>query len=133
MAGTEIDLDLSTLVERKNVRIVSKLHPDGKLYELRTVDDLGVIEHQRFQQAAGDARKLQGVSPEKMTGKQAQLLKKSLDTAVSIVLPDLEDKVMRDLSDHKLGQIVELFIAQFPPGQLEDGEGGGSPPPTGDG
>lgn len=127
MAGTEVALDLTTLVERKNIRIVSAQHPDGKLYELKTADELGIIEHQRFQQHANDARKLQDVPPEKMTAKQAQTLKKSLDSAVELVLPDLEPAVMKHLSDEKLGRIVDLFVDQFP-----DDAGGDGPPPTGD-
>lgn len=129
MAGTEVALDLSTLVDRKNVRIVSDEHPDGKLYELRTPDELGVIEHQRFQQHAGDARKLRDVAPDRMTKKQAQTLKKALDTSVSIVLPDIEQSVLRGLADYKLAQIIDLFVSQLP----DEGEGDAGPPPTGGG
>lgn len=129
MAGTNPDLalDLDTLVERLHIRIRSKAHPDGKLYDLRTPDELGIIEHQRFQASARDAYKLREVDPEKLTAKQAKVLTHALHTAVEIVLPDLEGDVKDELSDQQLARIAETFAAQLPD---QDGEEPG-PPPTG--
>jgi hypothetical protein len=47
--GTAPSLQLTTLVpDRETISIASKLHPDGRLYELRKRDELGVADLQEI-------------------------------------------------------------------------------------
>lgn len=126
MAGTNAPiLELDALTNREHVLIRSELHPDGRLYEMLNVDELGVLAHQRIGQSYQTVLTLQEKSPDTLSPNEAKQLKKALDDAVTIILPDLEKEVLQALSDHKLAAIVTCFYEQI---RQEDEAG---PPPTG--
>lgn len=124
-------LDLDALVDRPRVRIRSRLHPDGRLYEMRTRDELSVVEHKKV------ANRYRWVMEElstddlfEMTVEEAELLDDALDEMTAVIMRDVEDQVLDDLNVAKKTQIVRAWMEEFYPEQfaaLEDGE---EPDPT---
>ena len=112
-------LDLSTIVEKANVRIRSLKHPAGKLYELVNLDDLGVYEHQTIVTLHAKAATLLQ-SAGSLTDPQSRELAKSLGDIVRILLPGLEPAVIAELSNAKRSQIIAVWAARNEPA---DGDG----------
>lgn len=123
-------LDLNTLVDRRKIRIVSKLHPDGEMYDLLNPDELGVIDHQKLATRHSQVVKLQGKGPDKLSGKDARELTAALNDFVTTVMPDLEPAVLKDLNDGQKTAILQTYESLIPdPGDGSDP----TPPPTGGG
>lgn len=125
---TQEVLDLSTLVDRPKVRVVSKVHPQGRLYDMHLPGELSVIEHQTIAARHKDVVKLKDKGPEKLTAKEARLLSSLLNDMLTIVLPDLEGEVADDLNDVQKTQVIERWQNLLEP---DKGGGDGGPPPTG--
>lgn len=123
-------LDLNTLVDRRKVRIVSKLHPDGEMYDLLNPDELGVMDHQRLATRHGQVQKLQSKGLDKLSGKDARELSAALNDFVAIVMPGVEPAVLKELNDGQKTAILQSFENLIP-----DPEPGAGPttPPTGGG
>lgn len=101
-------LDLSTIVEKVTVRIRSKRHPAGKLYDLVSLDDLGVYEHQKVIQLHGQSVELlQSTKP--LTEPQARTLSKGLGELVKMLLPGIEPAVIAELTNAKRSQIITAW------------------------
>lgn len=126
MSDNGLLLDLSTVVDRPQVRITSQAHPDGRLYELVLPDELGIEHHQRIQHYAGKASKLQNKSPERLTQSEAQMLTAALDDVLAMVCPALD--VADELSDQQKATVVQTWIDINPETDGGDSEG----PTTGD-
>lgn len=106
---TEI-LNLSTVVERDTVNITSKQHPNGKLYELVNVSDLGPYEHQVLEAKHGEVTKLVG-SKKLLTPQQSRALDHAVGEAVKILMPSLEAEVLAELATSKRVQILFAWAA----------------------
>lgn len=97
-------LALSTVVERATVRISSKRHPAGKLYELLNVQDLGILEHAKVLAAAAVVDRLK--IKKRRTPKDERALRLALTESVKLVLPSIEPAVLRELNNAQLEMIV---------------------------
>lgn len=130
--GTEL-LSLSTLVEREHIKIESKLHPEGRLYELRNPDELGAVEYQTILSRQKQVDRLQAKDVTKLTAAETGQLIERLDELVTIVLPELEPAVLAELTDSQKAAVVDTWARMVE----TDGDGGaGNPPaapPTGGG
>lgn len=119
-------LSLDTLVERDHVRIVSKLHPDGKSYELLNPDELGLVEHTRIRHRY---RRLADLNAkDEITEEDAEQLTRAATDLVTTICPDVEEDVLADLHDGKKVSILEAWLRRhdlFGAGAAE------GPPPTG--
>lgn len=109
-------LDLSTVVEKAHVRIRSRKHPAGKLYELVNIDDLGPFEHQTIVSLHARASELLQ-SSSALTEPQSRTLTKALGDIVKLLMPGLEPAVLAELTNAKRSQIVQTWAERnAPPG-----------------
>lgn len=126
MANETPLLSLDTFVERDRIKITSKLHPDGQLYELVNPDELSVVDHARIRSRHAKTADLRDV--DELSEQQAQDLTDALDDLVGTVAPDVEPDVLADLTDGKKAQVLDVWMRQH---QMLTGAGGDGPPPTG--
>jgi hypothetical protein len=78
-----------------SVRIVSKLHPAGRLYELRGVDALTEADQRELVELH---RKAAALLARPRPGLRAKFrVARAVDAAVALLLPDLEPAVLRRL------------------------------------
>lgn len=123
-------LDLNTLVDRRKIRIVSRLHPDGEMYDLLNPEELGVMDHQRLATRHRQVAKLQSKDVDKLSTKDARELTASLDDFVKTVMPSVEPEVLKDLNDGQKTAILQTFESLIPDtGDATDP----TTPPTGGG
>lgn len=108
-----LDLTTGDVEERPQVRIVSKAHPDGKLYEMHTPGQLGVVAHRKLARAHQFIEGLDSYDPADLTDDDAKRLAKSLDDVVGIVLIGVEWEVLRALSDGQKAQILNTYQTEF--------------------
>lgn len=113
-------LDLSTIVDRPTVRIRSKLHPQGKSYEILAPNELSLYQTAVVEAKAGSLDDLDVTR--KPTAAQERARRKSLLDLVEIVAPSIEEKVRRGLSDVQLLAIYGAFAGLLD--QDEDGDSG---------
>lgn len=99
-------LDLSTILKRPTVKIVSKEHPEGKLYELASHDDFGIIEQHRLKADVDSYDKLW--EKEDLTDTERERLKELLDRMFEKVL-DAPKTIKAQIGDHQRAQIVRAF------------------------
>lgn len=105
-------LDLSTIVERNTVRIRSKKHPAGKLYELLNRDDLGVFEHAQIVKMHTRASQLLDLANSRnLKPVEQRELSKALRDVVKLLMPGIEPVVLRELSDTQLAKTVAVWAA----------------------
>ncbi|MBA5778072.1 hypothetical protein H2509_13550 [Stappia sp. F7233] len=90
-------LDLSTLIERPRIRI------DGNLYEIRSPDELSLIESHFF------ALKGQEIDRLTKAGNQGEELAELIRDVVRKVVVELPSKVLSRLSEAHMLAIVEVF------------------------
>lgn len=126
MANETPLLSLDTFVERDRIKITSKLHPEGRLYELVNPDELSVVDHARIRSRHNRTVDLRGVT--ELDEQQAQDLTDALDDLVTIVMPAVEAEVLADLSDGKKAQVLDVWMRQH---KMLTDAGGDGPPPTG--
>lgn len=109
-------LDLSTIVDRPKVRIVSELHPDGQFYDMRTRDEMSVIEHQKVSERyRWVIEELETQDPAEMSEKQARMLTEALNDITRLVLDGIEPQVLAALDDGKKGLILRAWKDEFYP------------------
>lgn len=120
-------LNLDTLVARDTVRIVSKTHPDGKSYELRNPDELGLIDHARIRHRYGQFVELHGKGDD-ITEAEAEIVAAAARDLVLSICPDIEAEVLDDLHDLKKTRILEAWLARH---GLLDQKTDDGPPTTG--
>jgi len=100
-------LDLSTLAPvRSRINIRTKEHPDGKLYELRSMDDFGIEEQQQLTRHGAEFDQLWNT--DKLNSAQRKRLKMLLDGMFERVL-DAPPEVMAALTDGQRSQVVLSF------------------------
>lgn len=100
-------LDLSTIGERVTVRVVSKLHTKGKVYELLNPQELSLWQAANLERVSVG---LKGYDLEvRPTPAKARAYTKSLRDLVATVAPTLEEKVLEALSDVQLLAIYGVF------------------------
>lgn len=109
-------LSLDTLVKRETIAI------DGIAYELRSRDELSLIDAQQFQFYGKQLDQIQRRGG-KLTREQAEKGRLALDRMLSIAVIDLPDDVRSRLSDRQKAAIVEAFISLFPTEWLQAGRG----------
>lgn len=97
-------LNLSTVVERTPINIVSKRFPKGKLYFLRNLADIGPYEYAAIVLADNEVKKLRALK--KMTPAQKRLAEKLLDDTVRFVCMDIEPGVLAALTEQQKETIV---------------------------
>lgn len=108
-------LDLSTIVERSTVRIRSKLHPDGKLYEILTQNDLSLYDTAVLE-ARGDVLSDLDLAV-KPTAAQARAHTKALRDMTRMIVPSLEENVLAGLADLQMLSIFGVFSAAVGEGE----------------
>lgn len=115
--ATHEALNLSTISDRRHVRVETSLHPKGKDYELLNPQELSLW------QAANLERKSVELKGYDLTAKptpaKERAFRKSLRDLVSTVVPSLEEKALGELSDVQLLAIYGVFGSD---GEDEDGE-----------
>lgn len=126
--ANETLLSLDTFVERDRIKITSKAHPDGRLYELLNPDELSMVDHARIRSRHNRTVDLRGV--EDLTEQQAEDLTAALDDLVTTVMPDVEPEVLAELSDGKKARVLDVWMQRHE--MLTVGGGADGPPPTGD-
>jgi hypothetical protein len=126
-------LSLSTFVTRETVKIASPLHPDGRRYELRNSDELGILAHQRILDRQKMAEKLQSKGYDKLSPADATQLAEALDEIVNIVLQDLEPEVLAVLTDRQKAAIASAWavVAERAMGLSAEGNDEEADQPTG--
>lgn len=108
-------LDLSTVVERDTIRITSKLHKDGKAYEVAHPDDFSIIQLEKIGQLQGVSQTLQtAASKRKLKPAEERQLQKSLKDTVALIVPGIEPTVLRVLTDTMCLRIVGVWQANAP-------------------
>jgi hypothetical protein len=107
-------LDLSTLApERETIKIQSKLHPKGKLYELASPDDLSVEDNAWIVNHAATLHGFSNVPDEHKTEDERLETDHLLAKALKLALPDLEDEVLSDLPRPARWRVVVVFLMPF--------------------
>lgn len=107
-------LDLSTIVERRTVRITSKLHRGGKLYEILGEQELSIWH---LAQIEAKAVELQGFDLGAVpTPAKQRAYRKALRDIVAVIAPSIEEKVLGELSDTHLLSIFAVFRGAEPRG-----------------
>ncbi|MGC2374249.1 MAG: hypothetical protein WA484_10280 [Solirubrobacteraceae bacterium] len=114
-------LSLSTLAPiRPTVNIDSEEHPEGKLYELKQMDDFGIEEQQRLTREGAEFDKLWNTDNLNKAGRGR--LKMLLDRMFEAVL-DAPPEIKKMLSDGQRSQVVLAFtlapLAQAAAAQTE--------------
>jgi len=101
-------LDLSTVVERDTVRITSKKHPAGKVYDLVNQDELGPYEYEIISSRHAKTAKLANLT-RKMTVVEKRELSKALGDIIKLLVPDLEPAVLSEMEDTQRARIVTAW------------------------
>jgi hypothetical protein len=113
-------LEINALApERKVVSIKSPLHPEGKLYELRTPGELTLKQLQTIETRAEQASKVD--TDKENTDEELELLERWLDELLDIALfTPVEDEVRQHLGLMGKEAIVSAFNeASLTPAILE--------------
>lgn len=137
---TDVLLELDAIAPvRPAVTIKSKVYPDGKLYELVTVNDLSIEDQtelaQRGQRLETLIGEIKGAVPTTEAARELTLL---LDAMIPKILLGLEPEVYDSLQDMQKLRIVEVFTEASPSPTSETEQGAATPtqivpaPPTGD-
>jgi hypothetical protein len=106
--GTEVILDLNTLVpDRPLVRIVSALHPDGKMYGMRVRDELSIFQVKTVENMA---RRVAEFADRDITTEESKLMDQYLEDLLDIEFHDpLEPEVREGLDVHHRISILATF------------------------
>jgi hypothetical protein len=100
-------LSLSTLAPtRPTVNIASEEHPEGRLYELKQMDDFGIEEQQQLTREGASFDKLWNTDNLNKAGRGR--LKMLLDRMFEAVL-DAPPEIKKMLSDGQRSQVVLAF------------------------
>lgn len=119
--ATHEALDLSTISDRTTVRVVSALHPKGKVYELLNPQELSLWQAANLERTSSD---LKGYDlTVKPTPAKQRAYTKAMRALVGTVAPTIEEKVLEALSDVQLLAIYGVFGSD---GEAEPGNGGGA-------
>jgi hypothetical protein len=100
-------LDLTTIAPvRPTVNIRTPDHPNGKVYELRVIDDFGIEDQQQLTREGAEFDKLWNT--DRLNGAQRKRLKMLLDHMFDRVL-DAPADIRARLSDGQRSQVVLAF------------------------
>lgn len=117
--ATHEALDLSTITERRTVRVVSKLHTKGKIYELLNPQELSLWQAANLERMSVDLKAYDlTVKP---TPAKQRAYTQALRNLVGTVAPAFEEKVLGELSDIQLLAIYGVFGSD----DEEEGSGNG--------
>lgn len=110
---TEEPLAELSLLEpvRPTVRIKSKRHPEGKLYELRELNDFGLLEQHALKRDGAEFDRLW--RRDKLTKTEGQriemLLERLFDQA--LIVPDEDADIKTRLRDGQKANVIMLFTS----------------------
>lgn len=117
-------LSMSAIVDRETIELFSKKHPKGKLYELKSVWDLGPTEHATIIDRNNVCQEL--LQKTKRTPAQERMLDKALGDVAAILVIGLEPAVLADLTISMRAAILFSWIAA---NNKSTGEEGADPNP----
>lgn len=107
-------LELSTIEPvRPRVKIKSKVHPEGKLYELAQFADISLIQQQELSQRGGRLAELVARQTE-LTSEEKLELEDQASRLLLIAVPELEAEVREELGGGQKVTLLETFIAASP-------------------
>ncbi len=101
-------LTLSTIVDRETINIESKKHPNGKIYELNSVWDLGPLEQAVLIDKQRSAAALN--QRKRLTGAQKLQLRKLLCDIVMMIVRGLEPAVLAELDEARLSTLQLAWV-----------------------
>lgn len=122
-------LDLATVVERDTVRIRTKKNPEGKLYDLLNLEELGPFEHQVLLSRHAKWSALAERTDRKLTAVQQREIHKALGDILKLLLPEIEPAVLAETETPQRIRIVEAWATKNSTGAAE-GEAQESQPIT---
>lgn len=106
-------LDLSTVVDRDTVRIRTKKNPNGTVYELLNLDELGAFEHAIISQRHKTTRGMLGRTDRKMTPAEKRTVTKALKDILAQIVIDLEPHVLKELDQTQASKIVAAWAMKY--------------------
>lgn len=116
-------LDLSTVVDRDTVRIRTKKNPDGNVYELLNLEELGAFEHAVVSKCHQKASSLVGRADRKLTPAEQRTVTKALKDILALIVKDLEPHVLAELDQTQASKIVAAWAMKYSDGDAESAEG----------
>ena len=123
MNSTAPLLDLDALAPtRPTVNIKSAAHPEGKLYEIRVAEDLGIEMQTDLANRGERLEQLVASMGDRLpTVEEGRDLALLMDKMVPAILPDIEEEVMAALNDQKKLAIIRVFteVSAMPEAPLE--------------
>ena len=122
-------LDLATVVDRDTVRIRTKKNPDGKVYELLNMEELGAFE---FAILASRHEKTRGLdrTDRKMTPAEKRTVAKAVKDILTQIVIDLEPTVLAEINPVQGAKIVGAWAAKYQDDGAAEGEDSASPSTT---
>jgi hypothetical protein len=102
-------LDLATVVDRDTVRIRTKKNPQGKVYELLNMNELGAFEHAILADRHKRTRAIIGRTDRKMTAAEKRTATKALKDILAQIVIDLEPAVLQEIQMGTAAQIVAAW------------------------
>jgi predicted GTPase len=108
-------LDLSTVVARDTIRITSKLHKDGKSYEVAHPDDFSIYQLEKIGQLQVVSQTLQtAASKRKLKPAEERQMAKALHDTVALIVPAMEPTVLKALTDTMCLRIIGVWQSNAP-------------------
>lgn len=109
-------LELSTLApDRPEILLHWTGEPDGKLYEMITIDDLDLDQQADLAKYSEIMRDLQGrARVEEITPPEMKKLAAAIGKLVKYLIPSLEDQAFAELADGAKVKIIEAFMLASP-------------------
>lgn len=111
MAETDVLLTLETFFERKSIKI------NGRLFELRNIDELGLVPAARCARIVERVRALQGKGLEAITEDEAAALERDLAAIVGVILVQDGGQPLPDLTVRQQLEIFQAFSARHSGGR----------------
>lgn len=115
---TEPLLKLSTIVQHETIELASRKHPNGKLYELINLADLGPYEYAVTLNREAEVQQL--LKLKKLTPAQENRLEAILDETMRMLIPKLEPAVLRELTSQQKQMITIAWVSKFTGQTQED-------------
>lgn len=112
-------LDISTLVERKWISI------DDVAYEIRNVSEFGVVESHAlfvYGKSVAGLGEFETLSP-----KQAEKVSLAVENMIRLIVVDLPDDVLANLSDWNRSRIVQAWRLENDGGEAAEGDAEADP------
>jgi hypothetical protein len=121
-------VDVATVVERDTVRIRTKKNPDGRLYTILNLSDLGPYEHWLISNRNERAEKL-SVTTRPLTPQEKREVRKALGDILSIIVPSIEPATLNEMENITRAQIVLAWVSKVNGAGAVVGDTGNPPKP----